>query len=368
MDSAFSLSVAASFADDDTAHGDSLSFQATLADDGPLPGWLLFDPLSGAFSGTPTSADLGLIDVKVTATDALGPLSASDSFQISVTDLAPPPPTVVEVRIAASTDDAEERSSGSVSLTSSDIELVDDDTSAGQTVGLRFAGLDIPQGAVITNAYIQFQVDETDTRATALLIRGEDTDNAATFSAASFGVSSRTTTASSVAWAPPAWTTVGEAGLDQRTPDLSAIVQEIVDRSGWLPSNALALVVTGSGERTAEAYDSAPAGAPLLHVEYLDAGSVINQAPSDITLDNAAIAENSALGAVVGTAGATDPDAGDSHGYSLVDDAGGRFAIDPQTGVVTVAGPLDHEAAASHDIVVRATDSGFPARSLSITN
>ena len=43
--------------------------------------------------------------------------------------------------------------------------------------------------------------------------------------------------------------------------------------------------------------------------------------------------------------------------YSLDNDAGGRFAIDSNTGVVTVAGALDAETATSHSITIRATSS-----------
>ena len=61
---------------------------------------------------------------------------------------------------------------------------------------------------------------------------------------------------------------------------------------------------------------------------------------------------------VVGiTAFADDADGTDTVSYSLDDDAGGRFAIDANTGVVTVAGGIDREAAASYDITVRATSS-----------
>ena len=51
------------------------------------------------------------------------------------------------------------------------------------------------------------------------------------------------------------------------------------------------------------------------------------------------------------------PDGTDTVSYSLDDDAGGRFAIDANTGVVTVAGGIDREAAASYDITVRATST-----------
>ncbi len=42
--------------------------------------------------------------------------------------------------------------------------------------------------------------------------------------------------------------------------------------------------------------------------------------------------------------------------YSLVDHTDGLFTIDPETGVITTLVPLDHEALASANIVVRVTD------------
>jgi hypothetical protein len=80
------------------------------------------------------------------------------------------------IRVAAGSDDAEESASGSVSLNSSDLELVY--TGSNQTVGMRFNGVDIPQGATITDAYMQFQVDETSSIAVSLTIQGEDVDDA----------------------------------------------------------------------------------------------------------------------------------------------------------------------------------------------
>ena len=57
------------------------------------------------------------------------------------------------------------------------------------------------------------------------------------------------------------------------------------------------------------------------------------------------------------TAFADDADGTDTVSYSLDDDAGGLFTIDADTGIVTVAGGIDREAAASYDITVRATSS-----------
>ena len=81
---------------------------------------------------------------------------------------------------------------------------------------------------------------------------------------------------------------------------------------------------------------------------------------SDTNVDAATVSESVSNGATVGiTAQATDADATDSVTFSLSDDANGRFAIDPNTGVVTVADStqLDYESATSHDIEITATSS-----------
>ena len=172
----------------------------------------------------------------------------------------------IEVRVAASSDDAEEKASGDMSLTSSDLELVSD--SSDQLIGMRFVGVNIPQGATITKAYLQFQVDETTTEVTKLKIQGEDSDNAATFTSSDNNISSRPTTTANVFWEPEPWTTKGEAGLEQQTPDLTSVIQEIVNRPGWGSGNSLATIITGSGERVAEAFDGDQDNAPLLYVEF----------------------------------------------------------------------------------------------------
>lgn len=61
---------------------------------------------------------------------------------------------------------------------------------------------------------------------------------------------------------------VGATGVEQRSPDISAMIQEIVDRPGWKNGNSLIIIIAGTGERVAESYNGDQAGAPLLHVEY----------------------------------------------------------------------------------------------------
>jgi hypothetical protein len=178
---------------------------------------------------------------------------------------------ISEVRVAASSDDAEENAAGRVGTSSPDLDLTYDHRSY-QAVGMRFSGTGIPKGATIVNAYIQFQTDETQSVETSLTIQGEDTDYAGSFLKQTGNISSRPRTAAAVSWSPPAWTTVGEAGPDQRTPDIASVIQEIVYRPGWSSDNAMVLIITGTGERVAESYDGSSAAAPLLHVEYKPGG------------------------------------------------------------------------------------------------
>ena len=176
--------------------------------------------------------------------------------------------TTVCVQIGAGADDAEERNSGSVSLTSSDLELVEDG-GGDQTIGLRFVGLDIPQGANILEADVQFSVDETNGADPCNLdIYGEDVDDAAVFISSSNNISNRSLTTASVAWSPPAWTGVGDRGADQLTPDIAPVIQEVVDRANYTSSSAIAVIITGTGKRTAESYNGSSADAATLCVTY----------------------------------------------------------------------------------------------------
>ena len=58
------------------------------------------------------------------------------------------------------------------------------------------------------------------------------------------------------------------SGPTSARPTLSAEIQEIVSRPGWASGHALAVTISGTGHRTAWAWDGNRAQAPLLHVEY----------------------------------------------------------------------------------------------------
>ncbi|WP_424365947.1 hypothetical protein, partial [Maribacter sp.] len=175
----------------------------------------------------------------------------------------------VTSQVSDDNDDAEERvSDGNMSRGSSDLELTSDG-GTNQLVGLRFRNINVPQGATIVSADIQFTVDETDSGSTSVVIRGQDANDPGNFSNSDDDISDRTLTSASVAWNNiPAWNSVGQSGVDQQTPNLGTIVQEIVNRGGWSSGNAMVFVITGSGERTAESHDGSSSRAPVLTIVY----------------------------------------------------------------------------------------------------
>ena len=68
----------------------------------------------------------------------------------------------------------------------------------------------------------------------------------------------------------PPWTSIHDAGVDQRTPNLAPIVQEIVDAPGWAALGAMSFIIgpNPGGERTAVSFNGDPTLAPRLHVSY----------------------------------------------------------------------------------------------------
>jgi len=69
------------FIDDDGIN--TLTYGAKLTNGNPLPGWLTFDTITGAFSGTPTVVEI--LNIRVTATDTAGAF-ASTTFKIIVNE------------------------------------------------------------------------------------------------------------------------------------------------------------------------------------------------------------------------------------------------------------------------------------------
>src|SRR5207247_2119708 len=143
-----------------------------------------------------------------------------------------------------------------------------------------------------------------------------------------------------------------EAGPNQRTPDLGAVIQEIVSRPGWVSGNALVIIVTGNGHRTAYSWDGSHTGAPLLHVEY-DAGPTSDAAP----VARLGVTQLSSPPLTVSADGSasTDADATPIASY--------QFTFGDGSAAVTTTAPTasaqhTYAAAGTYTVTLTATDTG----------
>lgn len=190
----------------------------------------------------------------------------------------------VDIRITNGADDVEERigpNNGAMDVTSTDLEFPYEDPGQvdPQIVGMRFVSIPLIQGAVITNAYVEFEVDETKsgTLPVNVLINGQLSPNAEAFKSTAGNITARSSwTTAVVPWSVENWTAVN---AKSQTPNLAAVIQEIVNQPDWAYGNALVLVVAddpcnpSTGVRCAESVEGEATAAPLLHIEAVMKGA-----------------------------------------------------------------------------------------------
>ncbi|PSK80470.1 Calx-beta domain-containing protein [Limimaricola soesokkakensis] len=170
-------------------------------------------------------------------------------------------PTTIITAISASSDDWEQFGGAG----SKDLEF-GLNGSQTQAVGMRFEGIDIPQSAIITDAYLQFTAFETSSGAASFTIGIQGSENAATFSS-SAPPQSRAI-ADEFAWSNVEQWTVGGT---YRTPDISELIETVIGNDG-ASNAALAFIVEGSGSRAANSFNNGDAPELVL---VLDDGSTL---------------------------------------------------------------------------------------------
>ena len=180
--------------------------------------------------------------------------------------------------VSSYSDDAEEAPDGTMKLNSPDLDMTNDGTEE-QTIGIRFTDINIEQGASITNAYIQFTTFQASVGVSDLTISGQDDGNPSSFTGSDFNISNRSLTSSSINWSPNNWLIDEENGDNQKTSNLSNIVQELIDKPSWNIGNAMAFIIEGSGVRGAYAFDGNTELVPQLVIE------IALPAPSEPVVD-----------------------------------------------------------------------------------
>lgn len=181
-------------------------------------------------------------------------------------------------QIASAQDDVEQQlNSGVMYLNSSDLELGEDPRYLGkQAVGLRFTKLAIEQGTRIHRAYLEFTVEASHHNRTNVHIKAQAADNASAFSSQPYDLSQRPLTKTTINWAIDPW---NEIGATMISPDISSVIQPVLNRQHWQTGNSLVLVVTGQGERSAASFEDSPKAAVRLKLYYSPPDSPPSSAP-----------------------------------------------------------------------------------------
>jgi len=140
-----------------------------------------------------------------------------------------------------------------------------------RTAYARFQTVDIPQGATIDSAKLQFKFHST-TNGTgnSVLIQGENVDDAAQPTSIS-DFQGKARTDASVTWTYGSYS----AGTYYDTPELKTIIQEIVNRAGWAADNDMQFFLKGNSHNSDtnwmlqwKSYNSGSSNAPKLVITY----------------------------------------------------------------------------------------------------
>lgn len=159
---------------------------------------------------------------------------------------------------------ASESANGQVSTSGNSVVLGN-----GQKTAFRFDDLNIPRGAKITRAYVQFRAYTTSSASNNFTLYAQATGDAPIFQNSYQNISNRPSTHHSINWSFDNWTD-NAAKNAERSSDISDVIQEIVLRPDWNTYNAIALIFDGAGLRTAYTESSCIRSAPELIVEYYE--------------------------------------------------------------------------------------------------
>lgn len=160
----------------------------------------------------------------------------------------------------SSSDDAWE-AGGVVSLVDLTIQIA-----SANTVGIRFDNVTVPAGAEILSAKLTFKGGAVGNVYSKATIYGEALPNPGTFTVAANNISSRAKTVNSVEWLPAPWTV--DNLFD--SPDMTAIIEEVIGISGWASGNAIAFIITADSptDRTFKTRDDSSANSVQLTIQY----------------------------------------------------------------------------------------------------
>ena len=255
---------------------DSVAQVASNGHDAPLglpTGLAVHRPDNGAVIVLPAD-DLACADAG-TACDDFDAGTVDDRLDADCVCVGTPDQDSLALTVCTSLDDAVEGGWGAVTQVTGPTLSFVPDYARGDTavrVGLRFDEVTIPPGSEVTSAQLQFaSASASGAWAEArLVIRAATGSAEATrvFAAVESDIAGRLSTHAHTVWRPPAWTAHGQADSAQRTPNLAAVLQELIDAPDWTTGSPVVLMLTGRGTQVAAAYEDGVLAPPTLLVHY----------------------------------------------------------------------------------------------------
>ena len=186
--------------------------------------------------------------------------TVNDFSEFWITGPRVAPADSLVLHLLSASDDAEEFvSSGGVDPFSDTLDLAPQ-----YLTGARFQGAYIPAGAFIRDARIILTSSATSGASGYLRLQGIPEDNTDSFATGNYDISVRSKTGAFTDWAPGSWSLNGV----YISPSVRSSIQEIVDRPGWTPGNAIAVTIGSTGNRQTYSFDSDASKSARLVVVY----------------------------------------------------------------------------------------------------
>ncbi len=362
---AFSYSIPGNtFTDED---GDPISYTATLSNGDALPAWLTFNASNQTFSGTPNDDDTGQLDIVVTASSTNNGITTGiqSSLQLNVADINQAP-TVLAIAPNAINENTDSEVVGLVNVV--DPDSADTNNHTFTVSDSRFhvtnGSLQLKPGELLdfetepSSPIIQMQVTAEDpsgeTISTTVDVMINDLNDAPTGPA--------TLPLQTASDAEPLLYQIPDGTFTDQDGNPIVLDANLIDGSAlpsWLNFDNTTNTFSGQPNEADQgiyqiqinAFDGTANS--LAKTAIIVNVSDVNLKPTAINLDNNSVAENDA-GAVIGTLTTSDPDANDTHQYSVND---ARFQITGNELSLSPSVTLNHEQDQNIAIDISSTDN-----------
>lgn len=209
------------------------------------------------------------VQIQVTPTSILSSIPSWTYFSGHYIGLPDVITDFVEAVIASGVDDAHETKDGSVfSYTGTNLRVEPTtNPSTGYDAGCRWIGINIPQGSTITQAHVEVQFPTNTRNSPKLTMYAHADDNSSDFATVQ-DINGRTKTSASVIW------NADDLPINEyvSSPDITALIQEVVDRPGWAGQAITILFISDivDGEEATRfiPYDSDPLAACKIRIDW----------------------------------------------------------------------------------------------------